>query len=272
MQKYSVIGCPIGHTMSPFIHEKLFTLSGLFAQYSVKEISPENLGHEMPSLCELDGFNITIPHKVAVMQYLNALDDSAALCGAVNTVKCEGGRTCGYNTDMFGFEKAASGLAPGGTSIIAGCGGAARAIAVSCLKAGGEVIFAVREGSLEKGVALSINLAGVGGTITVCADSAPPKECDLLINTTPVGMFPNVGEIPLSQEWVMGAKAVFDAVYNPGDTALLKLAQSLGKPFAGGMEMLVWQAAKAHEIWYGAQFEEGDIKKITEDAKGRLCK
>ena len=274
MRKYCVIGSPIGHTMSPFIHEKLFALSCISAEYTVKEILLENLENDFRELCALNGFNITIPYKMEIIRFLDEIDVSAKICGAVNTVKCENGKTTGYNTDMFGFERAvqSAGIDLCGSVLIAGCGGAARAVAASCLMAGCDVTFAVRERSQDKAIALSIKLADVshGGSITVCSDAAV-RESDLLINTTPVGMYPNAGTLPLSKDWVVGTKAVFDAVYNPEDTALLCLAKSLEKRCVGGMEMLVWQAAKAHEIWCGAHFEDSDIEKIVDMAKNELA-
>ncbi|HHW46297.1 MAG TPA: shikimate dehydrogenase [Clostridiales bacterium] len=273
IQKYSVIGFPIGHTMSPFIHSRLFELSGIRAEYSVMEITPETLPKKFEELKQLAGFNITIPHKQAIIHFLDKLDGSAAEYGAVNTVKCSD-ITIGYNTDAFGFIKALdiAGIKLNGSVAICGCGGVARTIAYKALQAGCQLTFAVRESDMGTARLLKSQLEGKfeKAKIDVCPLEDFAGQYSLLINATPVGMHPNSGEMPVSIDQLRNCSAVFDAVYNPGETMLLKNAKALGLKTVGGMPMLVWQAVKAHEIWYNASFRLSDIESLIEEADAQM--
>ena len=125
-KRYAVIGHPIGHTMSPFIHKRLFDLAQIDAEYTKMDIAPEDLAQEYErTLKQLDGYNITIPHKQSIIPLLDSLDDKAALYGSVNTVSNAGGKSKGYTTDPDGFIKAieAAGIALDGRIMILGCGG-----------------------------------------------------------------------------------------------------------------------------------------------------
>lgn len=266
--RFAVIGHPIAHTMSPFIHSRLFSLSGKKAQYCVLDLpSPADC---LSELKQLDGFNITIPHKQTIIPYLDALDQTASFFHSVNTVKQEGGRLTGFNTDGTGFCKAleAAGIPLNGHTVILGAGGAARALAFEAALQGGTVTVAAREHSLEAARRLCCDLEEkIPG---VHADARKMDQLrgpiDLLANATPVGMYPNTGVSPVPREIISQASCVFDAVYNPNETAFLKLARQSGKKAVGGMSMLVWQAAEAHRIWYGAEFDPEGIAQICSDA------
>ena len=128
-KKFAVIGHPIGHTMSPFIHTRLFELQGVKAEYTKLDIAPENLEYEFKNtLSKLDGFNITIPHKQAVIPFLDEIDAKAEMYGSVNTVSNKNGISKGYTTDPDGFLKAldAAGILLNGRIVVFGCGGVAR--------------------------------------------------------------------------------------------------------------------------------------------------
>lgn len=272
-QKYSVIGFPIGHTMSPFIHSRLFQLSGVSAEYSVMEIKPENLAKKFAELKQLAGFNITIPHKQTIIPYLEKLDESAAEYGAVNTVKCTD-ITIGYNTDAFGFLKA---LEMGGIElkdrvVICGSGGAARTIAYKVLQHGCELTIAVYKAGLGDAHMLKKQLENKfeKAKINTCLLDEISGKCNLLVNATPLGMYPNTDQMPVTIQQLNGCLSVFDAVYNPNETMLIKSAQSLGIKAVGGMAMLVWQAAKAHEIWYNATFNIEDIESLIQQTSEEM--
>ena len=277
-ERYLVIGCPIGHTMSPFIHRRLFKLSGRAASYEAAEIAPELLPARMPELRALDGFNITVPHKQAVIPFLDALDESARLYGAVNTVQC-GKRAVGYNTDGYGFLHALrlAGAELQGRVLLCGAGGAARMAAFEAVRAGCRLTVAVRESSLGAAHALADELTAKfsGADVSCCllgGLDARGEPYDLLVNATPCGMYPKPDASPVTPETVSRCAAVFDAVYNPCETLLLRTARSLGKRCAEGLPMLVWQAARAHEIWYGASFSERDLAALTGDAGAELAR
>ncbi len=272
-QKFAVIGHPIGHTMSPFIHKSLFALQRKEVEYLTLDIIPEALKEAMSGvLATLDGFNITIPHKETIIPFIDEIDDSATKYNAVNCVLNRDGRTFGYSTDAFGFVKAveSSGVALSGKALVLGSGGAARTLAREASDRGCEVTIAVRPHSLEKAEKLKNWLETHSGKATVCTYDEINGEYDLLINATPVGMYPNTNAIPITTEQLKGCKAVFDAVYNPENTLLLKTAKELGIQTVGGMAMLVWQAVKAHEHWYGATFDTADIEKLIADSNREM--
>ena len=277
-RSFAVIGHPIGHTMSPFIHNKLFALSnGCGAvSYHALDISPEELESSMPRLRKLCGFNITIPHKQAIIPHLDNLDAKAAFFHSVNTVKNENGRLTGYTTDGAGFTKAleSAGVPLTGRIAILGAGGASRVMAFEALDAAQEpdITIAAREHSLPAAQALCNELEqvlqnqGRKGRLSVARLDALSGGFDLLVNGTPVGMYPHADASPVSAGVLAHCAAVFDAVYNPDQTMLLRLAKENGAKTVGGMRMLVGQAAAAHEIWYGATFRESDIDALCREA------
>ncbi len=283
LTSFAVIGHPIGHTMSPFIHRRLFALSGLSPAYTVLDVP--SIEAQLPALRALSGFNITIPHKSAILPFLDAVDEKAALFGSVNTVKNENGRMKGYTTDGVGCEKALRryGLDFSGRLLILGRGGAARAIAFEAVlsAASPAIDFACRDASVEKAEALADELSGLcarlgkRGTFRVLRYAAlenSDSRYDLALNTTSVGMYPNAGESVVGENVLARCGAAFDAVYNPGETEFLRLSAKCGLKTVGGMGMLVCQAVAAHEIWYGAQFADGDIERLIRDAEAETAR
>ena len=272
-QRYAVIGHPIGHTMSPFIHKSLFKLQGIEVEYSVFDIHPEKLSDEINGvLDDLQGFNVTIPHKEAIIPFIDSVDESAIKYNAVNCVLRRDGKTFGYSTDAYGFTQAlkANNVPLSGRVLVLGAGGAARTLAREASDAGCEVTIAVRQSSLIKAEELKKWLTANGSKVSICELKDVSGEFDLCVNATPVGMYPHTDAMPLTKEQLKGCKALFDAVYNPEKTLLIKTAESLGIKTVGGMAMLVWQAVKAHEFWYGAQFETSDIEEIITAANREM--
>lgn len=275
-RKYAVIGHPIGHTMSPFIHNRLFELAGIDAEYSVMDIPPDNLGVQYREcLKKLDGFNITIPHKQHIIGYLDGLDQKANLYGSVNTVK-NGEKSIGYTTDPDGFLKAlkAAGIPLAGRTVILGTGGVARTIAYEAAKAGCNLTVAVRPDDLPSVAVLagelSINIEGAH--VDTCTIDRIEDNIDLLINATPVGMYPNTGACPVPDSIIKQSKYIFDAVYNPLDTLLVKKAGAFGVKALGGISMLVWQAVVSHEIWDGSVYDLNDIEALCRDSAVELTR
>lgn len=265
--KFAVVGHPIGHTMSPFIHSRLFALSGTAAQYGAVDLAPESLADGLPRLRDLSGFNITIPHKSAIIPFLDALDEKAALTGSVNTVKNDGGRLTGFTTDGDGFRMAlqAAGVPVEGRVVILGAGGASRAIAFEAALAGARVTVAAREHSLPAAEKLcaDLNRSIPGAQAAWCRIGETDGEIDLLVNATPAGMYPNTKSCAAGEALVKRSRCVFDAVYNPNETMLIRSAKKSGIPAVGGMAMLVWQAAAAQTVWTGVRFSAEQV--------GRLC-
>ncbi len=272
--RFAVIGHPIAHTMSPMIHRQLFALSGLSPTYDALDVP--DLAKDWERLRAYDGLNVTIPHKAAIFPFLDRLDGRARLFGSVNTVKNEDGMTAGYTTDGAGFRLAleSASLTLAGRILLLGRGGAARAIAFECALRGRKLELDVvcRSASLQGGRALVHELKklspdGKFRALDYETLGAENRRYDLAVNCTSVGMYPNAGESIVGEDVIARTDAVFDAVYNPVETEFLKIAKRLGKTAVGGMEMLVGQAAAAHQIWYGGEFRREDVARIVAAAE-----
>ncbi len=277
LKSYAVIGHPIGHTMSPFIHARLFALDGIQASYHVIDAPDLSDPSLLSTLRSLDGYNITIPHKQGIIPHLDHLDEKACRFGSVNTVKNSVEGSCGYTTDGSGFLYAirTGGASLSGQCLLLGSGGAARVLASEVLEAGGVLTIAVRSQSIQKAKTLAQELLARMPGAQVSCITFPELEkgaasYDLLINATSVGMYPKTGASPVSESVVKRCQAVFDAVYNPEHTLLLRYAEKNGIRAIGGMAMLVGQAAAAHEIWSGASYAPEDIERLCQDASAEM--
>ena len=277
-RKFAVIGHPIGHTMSPFIHQRLFELAGQEGEYSVIDVAPEELPVKIKALNELAGYNITIPNKQEIIPFLDKLDKKAELYGSVNTVR-NGETREGFTTDPDGFLKAlaAEGIPFEGNVAIIGCGGVARTFVYEAALAGCNITIAVRpeDVSIRDALAKDVCQKIEGAKVSTCLISEIEEKNlypDLLVNATPVGMYPNTDVMPVSEKVIARSKSVFDAIYNPLETKLVKTAKSQGAKAVGGMAMLVWQAVVAHEIWDGSTYNIDDINELIEDSAKELQK
>lgn len=280
--KFAVIGFPLGHTMSPFIHKKLFELSQLDATYEAFETHPDLLKEKVDFLKAFKGFNITIPHKETIIPFIDRLDSSAEIYGAVNTVAIKDGILTGYNTDADGFKAALAleNIPLRGKVLLCGCGGVARTIAIESVRCGCEVTIAVRNRSARALSLVNEIKTGFGANIrlkTILDGENPIKpvsdldeEFDLAVNGTSVGMYPKTNGSVLQDSLLLKTKAVFDTVYNPENTLLTKRAGALGVKAVSGMGMLVMQAAKAHQHWYGAEFKDSDMKELIAKANDEM--
>ena len=274
-KKFAVIGHPIGHTMSPFIHNRLFKLSGIEAEYTKLDIAPENLADEYKNvLSKLDGYNITIPHKQNIIPLIDEIDEKAKMYGSVNTVANIDGVAKGYTTDPDGFLKAldAAGIVLDGRVVILGCGGVARTMAYEVVLKGIPLLFAVRKEDVEiaKSLCSEIENTVKGAKVSFCLIDELEGDINVLVNATPLGMFPKVDVQPVSDSVINRCASVFDAVYNPLETVLIKKALANGAKAVGGMSMLVWQAVVAHEKWDGSVYDKDDIAKLCIDSAEEL--
>ena len=275
MKNFALIGYPLGHSMSPLIHRELFKLNGIDAAYELREINPDTFDGGINDLKCLDGFNVTIPHKIAIIPHLNALSDRAELFGAVNTVQNKNGTLIGHNTDCFGFLKALemAGIDLDGRVLVCGSGGVSRMFAFEAVLAGTDLTIAVRDADVEAGLQIKNEIKEkLNRDITLITLDKVEGSFDLIVNGTPVGMYPNTDACVLPKEKVQRAKAVFDAVYNPMETQLIKFAREAGIKCSNGLPMLVWQAAVAQEIWFDVRFTMEQVKavlEITEKELGR---
>ncbi len=277
MKTYAILGYPLGHTLSPQIHERLFSLSGKEAEYIKLEISPDDLKSQYGKLSCLGGFNITIPHKISIIDYCDRLDGGAARYGSVNCLK-NGEEKVGYNTDVLGFTKSIDlmGASLASRVLLIGCGGVGRMMAIETALSGGSLTIAALPSDKEAVNAVAdeikkhkadakVNTVFFSGKVVSLADFENKPQFDLIINASPVGMYPKTENMPCSEELLDCTDYVFDVIYNPRDTLLVKTAEKHGKKAMSGMAMLVLQAVAAHEIWNNSHFEESDIKQLIAD-------
>lgn len=277
MKNYALIGYPLGHSLSPQIHTRLLQLSGVEGGYEKLEIPPEELCGSFEKLSGFSGFNITIPHKVAIMDYCDRLDEGAKRYRSVNCVK-NGEEKVGYNTDVLGFTKSIEmlGASLSGKVLLIGCGGVGRMMAIETAISGGELTIAALESDralAEKVMAeiaemkpeAKVNAVYIDGGLSPDNFGGEMPKFDLLINASPVGMYPKTDRMACTPEVLDKVSYVFDAVYNPKVTLLAKTAREKGAKAMTGMAMLVLQAAAAHEIWNNAHFEDSDLKKLISD-------
>lgn len=277
-RKFALIGHPLGHSLSPQIHKRLFELDGKEAEYSLVDIAPEKLTESFDGLKKLDGFNITIPHKVSIIPMCDRLSPEAQRYGSVNCVKV-GEETVGYNTDVLGFTKSIEQLGASLSSKVLqlGCGGVGRMMAIETALSGGNLTVAVLKSDEALAVEVKkevlaqkpdakFNIVIIGGKVLDASDFGAEKpQFDLLVNACPVGMFPNVDRMPCEKNVLNGVKYVFDVVYNPCETLLFKTAREMGAKAMTGMAMLVLQAVAAHEIWDGASYKQADIDALIKE-------
>lgn len=259
MKKFTLIGCPLGHSMSPWIHERLFRLAGQTAEYTLTEIAPEKLATSVDDLRKLCGFNVTIPYKTDILPHLRGLDELAERYQSVNTVAVNSeGELFGYNTDCSGFLHSVGEIPEGCRALLIGCGGVGRMMATECYLHGAVLTVVERDLDRAKALAAELEERFHKGAIRVL-EAAPEEDFDLLMNATPVGMYPRTNACPVSDAVIARSGRVFDVIYNPTETQLIRKAKALGKEAVGGSAMLVWQAAVAQSIWNNTRFDPEDI-------------
>lgn len=266
-----VVGDPVSHSISPPMHNRVIRKLGLDAVYLALRV-PREMLEWFISLARVNsvlGFNVTIPHKVAVASLVDRLDKSAELTGCVNTVKASGGLLEGFNTDVAGVEKSLreAGFEGGGVAAVIGAGGGARAAVLALLSMGCRVIVLNR--SLGRAFELKKHFAEKGFNIDVHSlDEAPGmlRDMDTVVNATPVGMGSLV-ETPISAEFFRRGQTLLDMVYTPHPTRLVKEASGKGLRTIPGVEMLVHQAAESFEKWFGVK---PPIQEMREEALRRL--
>ena len=257
-----VIGDPVEHTMSPAMHNAAFAQMGLdyvYVPFKVKKVGLSRAIDGMRGL-NIRGLSITIPHKVAVIPLLDKLDPLAEKIGAVNTITNDDGVLTGSNTDAGGFLQAllARGIEPKGKKIvILGAGGASRAISFILAERGAHLVILNRLLELDWAEELAGRLSSFFTQEVKALELVEENlngvlpAADILVNTTSVGMSPNINETPVPAKLLRHGLVVFDIVYNPIKTRLLKEAETAGAETISGVDMFVWQGALAFEKWTG---------------------
>ncbi|WP_456373815.1 shikimate dehydrogenase [Methanocaldococcus sp.] len=256
-----LIGHPVEHSFSPIMHNAAFKDKGLNYVYLAFDVLPEKLKYVIDGAKALGivGFNVTIPHKVEIIKYLDELDESAKLIGAVNTIKIENDKAVGYNTDGIGARLSLEeeiGKVKDKTILILGAGGAARAVAFELAK-DNNIIIANR--TVEKAEKLAKEIAEklnkkFGEEVKFSSLNNDFSDVDIIINATPVGMYPNVDVEPIIKaDQIKPDMVVMDLIYNPLETTLLKEAKKVGAKTINGLGMLIYQGVVAFKIWTGIE-------------------
>jgi len=260
-----IIGYPLGHSVSPAMHNAAFRELGLDYEYVPFEVEPADLPEALPGLraIHVAGFNVTIPHKENIVPLLDDVTKLARTIGAVNTVVNQDGELTGYNTDGPGFIeslKEDAGFEPGGKKVVVlGAGGASRAVAIMLAETGAASLT-ISDVIEDKARELAEYADGLSRT--KCGWAKPDslllkseiEGADLLVNTTPLGMHPEVNRSPLPEKMKLPrALVVYDLVYNPAETKLLKTAKASGCKAVSGLGMLVRQGALAFTVFTGEE-------------------
>jgi len=255
-----VMGDPIAHSKSPAMHNAALQAAGVNGMYMPLHVRPEQLESAIRGIVALGfrGVNVTIPHKEQVMQYLDVIDESARLIGAVNTIVNEEGKLTGYNTDGIGYvrslkEEAVPELA-GKRIAVLGAGGAARGVIYALALEKPERISILNR-TADRAVTLASDLRAHGlGDITGSGmeeAAAILASADIVINTTAAGMHPHVDDVPVDPVLIRAGAAVSDLIYNPLETRLLRQSRERGCTVHGGLGMFIYQGAVAFEHWLG---------------------
>lgn len=276
-----LFGNPVEHTLSPIIHNNLAKSMGhnlVYVPFHVENDQVKNAVAAVKALC-LGGVNVTVPHKSAVMEYLDEIDDLAAKIGAVNTIVPRDGKLVGYNTDMPGLYRAmqSEGIEVKGENVvILGAGGAARAVAMLCGTYGAKQIYMLNR-SIDKAKQIAEEVNELFGKELLLPMELKDygkllDEEYLAIQATSVGLYPNCEDVVLADEaFYEKVKAGVDLIYNPETTKFMKLLQKQDKKAMNGMKMLLYQGIIAYELWNDCKVSEDlaedVLKKMKEELK-----
>lgn len=255
---YCLIGHPVSKSLSPVIHNSFFELIDKNCLYLVFDVEEENLKTIIDGIKVLNikGFNVTLPYKINIIDYLDEISDEAKLIGAVNTVKNERGKLIGYNTDGMGFIRSLHMMdldIKNKNMLILGAGGAANAIATTLALNGAKKIY-INNRSIESAKRLAEKikyqfpntLVEYGGVDLI---GVKKEKIYMIINCTSAGMYPNVDDIPIILDGFSDDLIVYDLIYKPRNTKLLKVAQDKGYRTINGLYMLINQGLYSQKIW-----------------------
>jgi len=251
MKRFAVIGDPIAHSLSPVLHNEVYRQLEVDASFEKIHVKPDSL-HSFMDTQSLDGFNVTIPHKQSIIPFLDNLDDAAQSIGAVNCVH----KGKGFNTDWVGFLKAMEinkVKLKGKDCVILGAGGAARAIAYALIKSKVQSITILNR-TLEKSKKLSQWIQQTSAEIETHERMRASQHDHIIINCTPVGMWPDVESMPDIE--IQKGQILADTIYNPLETAWLKKGKEIGAKTVGGFDMFIAQGLASADIWFNEKISE----------------
>ena len=276
-----LIGNPVGHSISPVIHNSLARLMDMNMVYTTFKVEKGDVVTAVNGAYALNilGLNVTVPHKQAVMESLVDIDPLAKAIGAVNTlVRVEGGFKGYYNTDILGLERELIDegvVLVGSRCVILGAGGAARAIAFLCAKSGAKEIYMLNR-TKEKAydIAKAVNdYFGKECIKPMLISEYDKLEADdyVVIQTTSVGLYPNVDDVVIDDEaFYKKVKVGVDIIYNPSETRFMKMCKNAGKPACNGLKMLLYQGVAAYELWNDVSVTKEQADKVYNKMKEEL--
>ncbi|MFA7067409.1 MAG: shikimate dehydrogenase [Acidaminococcaceae bacterium] len=271
--EFALLGEKLGHSLSPQIHNLIFRKLGIEGKYDLLEIKKQDLDDAIERLEDkYIGVNVTIPYKIAVMKKLTFISPEAKAIGAVNTIYFSKGERRGYNTDYFGFgrllEHNAVTPLENKDVVVLGSGGAARAVLQYLVDSGTKSITVATRSPQDATKKFS-NFEALPKLKFVSYEQLIEQEGGaLIVNTTPVGMYPYIDVSPLPQEVVARYASAVDLIYNPVETLFMSYAKAAGRSTCNGFYMLVAQAVAAEEIWLGREIQAGLIASIAQEIQG----
>lgn len=267
-----VIGHPIKHSFSPYVHNRAFELLGMDYAYLAFDVLPTNIKAALKGMIALDikGFNVTIPHKEKIVQHCHNVSEDASVVGSINTIVNDGGKLSGYNTDVYGIVQS---LEPyrdkitGKNVSIFGSGGAARAVIFALIRYFKVAKINIINRTSEKAESLGEYFkAKMLFENFESFDLMPPdlvnvlSGSSLIVNSTSIGMSPEIDDSPTTiEESFNDNQIVFDVVYNPVKTKFLSIAESRGATIVNGLTMFIEQASRSFELWTGEKMPIEDI-------------
>lgn len=261
---YMVIGNPIGHSLSPFMHNVALKYHGLNAEYIALQLEINEVS-EFAAWCNMDSFlgcNITIPFKEMMLEVVDEIDKSAKDIGAINTILKESNSLVGYNTDVYGFVSPLfdlEELISGARAIVFGTGGASKAVKAGLIQLGIEEIVFVSRNPANKS---RLGDSSIIKTVDYFQWQSYAEEASIFVNTTPLGMFPKIEDSVLNERdaHLVEGKICYDLIYNPVMSSFLRIADQAGSVIINGLDMFVQQGNRSFELWTGKTFPSELIK------------
>ncbi|MCC0629375.1 MULTISPECIES: shikimate dehydrogenase [unclassified Clostridioides] len=265
MNFFGLVGEKLSHSVSPQIHKRIFEILNIESAYKNFEISKEDI-YKLDGAIKLlgiQGVNVTVPYKERIMKHLDFISSEAKRIGAVNTILLRENMLYGYNTDYFGLDSMFKMLnidVLGKVAVILGTGGASKAALTYLLDSGIEKVYVATRKKDNKKLLNS-------KAILIDYEELKCITGDIILNATPVGMYPNVGISPVPKSIIQNFDTLIDLIYNPGETEFLRIGNSIGKKTCDGLYMLVGQAIKSQEIWQDTKIDNSILDVIYNELK-----
>lgn len=268
MEFFGLVGEVLGHSISPEIHEKIFKELNISAGYKLFEIEKSEISElkKALKLLKIKGVNVTIPYKQEVIEQVDFISREAEEIGAINTILLKEGKLYGYNSDYFGFKimlEINNIDVKDKTCVLLGTGGAAKAIITYLKDAGAKKLYIVTRDKSKKS-----NNDNFGTLIDY--KELQDISGDILINSTPVGMYPHILNSPVDKHIIEKYDTLVDIIYNPKLTKFLSMGKALDKKICGGLYMLVGQAVKSEELWNDTIIDSKIIDNIYKELENKF--